>query len=106
MTEPAPVSRDKGIYRWGFRVSVSYWWIGFFVDEAMHARIKPHFDAATANSALSREAQEAITAWCDHPSGYEETAPAPTREKADRTNAFLRAFNLSGFVGLAKQLLA
>lgn len=87
-------------------MSVSYWWIGFFVDEAMHARIKPHFDAATANSALSREAQEAIAAWCDRPSGYEETAPSPTREKADRTNAFLRAFNLSGFVALARQLLA
>jgi hypothetical protein len=87
-------------------VSVNYWWIGFFVDEAMHARIKPHFDAATAKSALSAEAQQAIAAWCERPTGFEETAPSPAREKADRTNAFLKAFNLTGFVALARQLLA
>jgi hypothetical protein len=107
MTEPARgFARQRQMCRWGLRLSVNYWWIGFFVDEAMHARIKPHFDAATAKSALSAEAQQAIASWCERPSGYEETAPGPTREKAERTNAFLSAFNPSGFVALARQLLA
>jgi hypothetical protein len=87
-------------------VSVDYWWIGFFVDEAMHARIKPHFDAARAKSTPSPEACQAIEAWRGRPCGFEETAPGPTREMAGQVNAFLRAFNLSGFVALGKQLLA
>jgi hypothetical protein len=87
-------------------MSVDYWWIGFFVDEAMHARIKPHFDAALAKSVPSAEACQAISVWRERPCGFEETAPNPDREMPFQIKAFLRAFNRSGFVALAKQLLA
>ena len=90
----------------GIRVSTDYWWIGFFVDEAMHARIKPHFEVAKAKSASSDEARQAIAAWREHPTDFEQTAPAPSRETAHQVNAFLKAFNLAGFVALARQLLA
>jgi hypothetical protein len=86
-------------------VSVDYWWIGLFVDQRMHARLEPHFAAAVAKSSLSDEAERAIAAWREHPSDYEESSPLSKAERGNKVNAFLKTFNLSGFVALARQLL-
>lgn len=87
-------------------MAFDYWWIGLFVDEREHARIQPHFAAATAKSPLSAEAWQAIDDWRAHPSEYEEDAwLTASDELAFRVHAFFRAFNRPGFVELARKLV-
>jgi hypothetical protein len=86
-------------------VSVDYWWIGLFVDQRMHARLEPHFAAAAAKSCLSADAERVIAAWREQPSDYEEAARVATADTRNKINAFLKTFNRSGFVALARQLL-
>jgi len=86
-------------------VSVDYWWIGLFIDQRMHARLEPHFAAAAAKSSLSPDAERAIAAWREQPSDYEEAACKAKPETRNKVNTFLKTFNLSGFVALARQLL-
>jgi hypothetical protein len=88
-------------------LSFDYYWIGRFIDASEHARIAPHFAAAAAKSELSLEAQQAIADWRAHPSDYEEDAwhEATPQEQVERVRAFLRAFNLLGFVELSVELI-
>jgi hypothetical protein len=90
-------------------VSVDYWWIGCFVDGPAHARLEPYFTAASASSALTPEARQAIAAWRADPRRYEEEfvldkAPEPADQVVDQINAFLCAFNLPGFMELARDI--
>jgi hypothetical protein len=60
----------------------------------MHDRVRPHFAAAAANTALSEQAKRAIAAWRARPSDFEQEAFITRPEVADQANAFIRAFNL------------
>lgn len=86
-------------------MGVDYWWIGFFVDEPTYDRIEPHFAVAAANTTLSEQARQAIAAWRADPSDFEQEASISRPETADQANAFIRAFNLAGFVELTRQIV-
>jgi hypothetical protein len=86
-------------------MGVDYWWFGFFVDEDMHGHIERPFAAAAANTALSPASQRAIAAWRARPSDFEQEAFIERPETADQTNAFIWAFNLAGFIELARRMV-
>jgi hypothetical protein len=85
-------------------VSFDHWWIGFFVDEGACEHFKPNFAAAAEKAVLSAESQQALAAWRNRPSDFEQDA-ALSGEVAAQTNAFIWAFNLPGFDDLAAALL-
>jgi hypothetical protein len=86
-------------------VGVDYWWFGFFVDERMYNLVQPHFAAAAAKTTLSPESRHAIAAWRVNPSDFEQEGFISRPETADQTNAFIRAFNLAGFVELTTDIV-
>jgi hypothetical protein len=86
-------------------MGVDYWWFGIFVDEDMHGHIEPHFAAAAANTALSPGSQRATAAWRARPTDFEQAAFIARPETADQTNAFIRAFDLTGFVELTRRIV-
>jgi hypothetical protein len=86
-------------------VGVDYWWFGFFVDERIYNLAQPHFAAAAKKTALSRQSRHAIAAWRVNPSDFEQEAFISRPETADQTNAFIRAFNLAGFVELTTDIV-
>jgi hypothetical protein len=85
-------------------VSFDHWWIGLFVDEAAYQRFKPDFDAATEKAVLSPPSQQAVAAWRNRPSDFEQGAAPVGPGTEGEANAFIWAFNLPGFDELAKQL--
>jgi hypothetical protein len=84
-------------------VSFDHWWIGLFVDEAACQRFKPDFEAAAEKAVLSPQSQQAIAAWQNRPSDFEQGAALSGAETEGEPSAFIWAFNLPGFDELAKQ---
>jgi hypothetical protein len=86
-------------------VSFDHWWIGFIVDDSACERLRPHFAAAGARAVLSAAAQQALLAWRNRPSDFEEDAFIRRPEVVAEANAFIAAFNLPGFSELAREIL-
>ena len=85
-------------------MSFDHWWVGVFVDDATYELIKPDFAAAAKRAVISRQAHQAFAVWRHRPSDFEQGA-AITEASAARVSAFISAFNLPGFDGLAERVL-
>jgi hypothetical protein len=85
-------------------VAFDHWWLSFLAGEDEYERLLPDFMAAAEKAAMSPESLRALAAWRHRPSDFEEAA-AMSEQLAAQAHAFIWAFNLPGFGGLAEELV-